>query len=155
MFGFGKKKKLHEMSRQTISQFHGWVQGQPAEVLGELLDTADRVRFDMSMTDTAREAEKVFTQFFENPFSMQEQQLHAMLDWCTDVSGQFKGQGDMIRLSGLSVWVCNGVCAAHTDLIPLGSALWKDLVRGKEHSHSFEWEKYELVLKQFGANVSL
>jgi len=153
MFGFGKKKKLHEIARQSISQFHGTIQPLSDEDIGLLLEHAEAIKFDMALTDTAREAPDVFDKFFTNPFSLPDQQLGAMLDWAQDVLKQMVGQMQGERAGGVMVWVCNGLCAANTDLLPLGQALWTDLVRGKPHAQDFDWNKYSVSLKQLGVRL--
>ena len=153
MFGFGKKKKLHEAARQSISQFHGTIQPLSDEDIGLLLVHAEAIKFDMALSNTAQEAPDVFEKFFTNPFSLPDQQLNAMLDWSRDILKQMMGQMQGERAGGIMVWISNGMCAAHTDLIPLGQALWVDLVRGKPHAQDFDWNRYSIGLKQFGVQL--
>jgi len=147
---FGKNKKRLAAARQVIAKFHETIQPYPDNEIGETLDFAEIVRFDMAVSETAREAEEVFEQFFTNPFGMNEAQLHAMLDWCQSIQSQFATAGDGMRLAGLMIWRMNGLCAAHLELLPLGAATWRDLERGKDHTSEFDWQRYSLCLTKFG-----
>jgi hypothetical protein len=150
MFGlFGKNKKLLETSRQTIAKFHETIQPFPDEEIGEALNYAETVRFDMSLSETAQEAKEVFDQYFTNPFAMNEKQLHAMLDWSKSIQQQYIASGDGMKLAGLTVWSVNGLCAAHLELIPLGTSVWIELERGKNHT-GIDWNEYKSCLGNFG-----
>ncbi|MBT6403428.1 MAG: hypothetical protein HOK11_03290 [Rhodospirillaceae bacterium] len=149
MFGLGKQKKLHELAKRSVSEFHSIVQNMQDETIGEILDSAEEVRFEMKTTEFGMKAPELLQQFFENPFSMEDQKLGGMLDWCKQIGQQFSAQGAEDRTAGLTVWVSNALCAKHPDLLPLGVALWCDLERGRGHTEAFEWDTFSLVLKQF------
>ena len=151
MFGFGKEKKLQEEARKSLAEFHQFLQKFSDTGLAGVLDSAEQVRMEIEMTQAGARMGSDLNLFFENPFAMNERQLEGMLDWCKQIAQQFKAQGSDMRLTGLSVWVCNGLCARHTDLLPLGQALWQDLKRAEGNTNEFEWDRYMLLRKQFGA----
>ena len=150
MFGFGKQKKLNEEARRSLAEFHQFLQKFSDTGLAGVLDTAEQVRLLIEMTDAGSRMGSDLDLFFEKPFAMDQNQLEGMLDWCKQIGQQFKSQGSETRLAGLTVWVCNGLCARHMELMPLGAAIWQDLRRGENDTSEFDWGRYQLLRNQFG-----
>lgn len=153
LLGIGKQKHLLETARRSIAHFHGLVAGETDTSIGQLLDCAEDVRAEMGLTKTATEMGASFDQFFENPFALSDQQIRGMLDWGRDAGSVFKEVRNLDYLAGLTVWLSNGSCAAHIELLPLGTALWRDLKRGRGATRHFEWDEYKVVLGQLGVEL--
>jgi hypothetical protein len=62
---FGKNKIRLEVARQVIAKLHETIQPYPDDEIAEALDFAEIVRFDMAVSETAREAEGLIDLSFD------------------------------------------------------------------------------------------